>query len=138
MDWKEYKYYAQLSGDDMVYRPIVGVVLSTIKDSIETIGIIDSGCDYTLINAEYAEELGITPATCETAVVGGIADKGTPSFIAKIKLRIEGFEDIFEVNARFVPGMVVNVLLGEVDFFENFKVLFEKRQRKFSLIKSTS
>jgi hypothetical protein len=135
MMWKKYKYWDQWTGDEITYRPMIGLKVFNNKCVIETTAIIDSGCDRIMLNAELAEALGIHKDKCRKRKVTGIIDQGVESFIAKVKVEIEGFNDLFEVSVTFVPGLRISGLLGQNDFFDIFKVKFEKRQKTFELSK---
>lgn len=135
MDWKEYKYYAQLAGNDIVYRPIVGVELFDGKTWYAQHAMLDSGCDKTMLDADFAKLLGIDPTNCRKIKIGGIVGETVEAFEAKVTLKIEGFDEPFDLLARFVPNMKISALLGHNDFFDKFKVKFEKKHKKFYLQK---
>ncbi|MES2930316.1 MAG: hypothetical protein V4665_00835 [Patescibacteria group bacterium] len=133
MAWKEYSYSNEWSGDHIMYRPIIGLELSHNEEHFSCIGLIDSGCDTTLINAEIADALRIDISKCKKVKVSGIADKGIDSFTSTVNIKVEGFKDFLEMDVIFVPDMRFGALLGQKDFFEKFKVKFEKKNKKFYL-----
>ncbi len=71
MNWKEYKYYAQIAGYDIVYRPIVGIDLFDGKNWHTQLALLDSGCDRTMIRADIAKLLGIDEKNCPKIKIGG-------------------------------------------------------------------
>lgn len=137
MAWKEYKYYAQFGPrNEMVYRPVVGLKVSNDgKTWHEFSALIDSGCDITMLDAEIAELLGIDKTTCPKLPIGGVVGNTVEAFCTKIFFKIEGFDELFETEVRFVPNMKFSALLGHTDFFELFKVKFEKMNKRFYLSK---
>ena len=97
--------------------------------------IIDSGSDNTVINAEYAPMLGIDLSKCPTADMGGVIDSGIKGYVATVRIEFDQFPEEFKFNVRFVKNMAIDAILGQSDFFEAFKVRFEKKRRKFYLTK---
>ncbi len=137
MVWKSYGYsleYSQVRGD-FIYRPMIGVDIINGSEKYPCLSLIDSGTDTTLFNADFAPLLGIDESTCKKVKVGGIEKADSFGFIAKIKLRIEGFDEEIETEVIFVKNMIFGGLLGQNDIFENFKIRFEKKHKKFYLMK---
>ncbi|MBI5139453.1 retroviral-like aspartic protease [Candidatus Nomurabacteria bacterium] len=133
--WEEYEYTGQFSikSGDVIYRPMLAVAVSANSNSDVCFSMIDSGTDDTLIDAGFAKILGIDEAKCEKIKVGGIVGQTSNAFKAVVKLKIEKFDEEFETEVIFVPGMFVAGLLGQKDIFENFKIRFEKKDKKFYL-----
>jgi hypothetical protein len=136
-EWKEFKYTGQYSAASgtILYHPMVSVSVSANNQSALCFAMIDSGTDNTLIDAEFAKLLDIKEADCIKTKVGGIVGQTANAFIAKVKLKIEKFDEEIETEVTFVHGMFVAGLLGQKDIFENFKLRFEKRHGKFYLSK---
>lgn len=135
MEWKEYNYTAEFSlKNDIIYRPMVSMVITSGEKSRNCFSLIDSGTDSTLINAEFMELLGIDALKCRKVKVGGVGKSDLYGFIEKIQFKIEGFEEVFKTEVIFVKDMVTSGLLGQKDIFENFKIRFEKKYRKFYLL----
>lgn len=119
----------------MVYRPMIGFTLPD-AENFPTIGMIDSGCDMTMMDAEYAELLRIDRNTCEKILVGGVVGSQVEAFIGTVTLAIEQFEEYpFELDVCFVPNMPFGALFGHSDFFEKFEIRFHKKERRFYLRK---
>ena len=53
--------------------------------------------------------------------------------MSRVRLKIEGFEEEFETEVIFLKNMAIGGLLGQKDLFENFKIRFEKKHKKFYL-----
>ena len=134
--WEEYKYTGQFSikSGDVIYRPMIAVNVSANGHSDVCFSMIDSGTDDTLIDAGFAKILGIDESKCEKTKVGGIVGQTSNAFKAQVKLKIEKFKEESGTEVIFVPGMFVAGLLGQKDIFENFKIRFEKRNKKFYLL----
>ncbi len=95
--------------------------------------LIDSGSDHTLINADFADILGIDLSKCRTLTMGGVVDSSIEARVAEVRIAFDGFEDELKIEAKFVRGMTIDVILGQSDFFEEFIIRFEKEKRKFYL-----
>ena len=135
MDWQEYKYSGEYSAvtSDVIYRPIIGVKIGYGNELIETIAMIDSGTDVTVVNSNLAKLLGVDSSKYKKCLVSGVTGEGN-GFVAKVKIRIENFEnEEFEMEVCFVEGMKSNILLGQRDIFNRFKIRFEKKLNKFYL-----
>ncbi len=135
MPWKEYGYtgeYNQSRGG-IIYRPMISISIINEKKSYNCFSLIDSGTDSTLINADFAELLGIEESKCFKVKVGGADKSDAYGFLSKIKFKIEGFEEEFETEVIFLKNLMTSGLLGQKDIFENFKIRFEKKNKKFYL-----
>jgi hypothetical protein len=105
------------------------VLIGPSQISVPTFGLIDSGADATCFPLDYARLLGIKLDKCQKETVrtaGGPA----PEYIWKsepIKAVILG--RLLELEARFSDTPMP--LLGQVDFFDRFKVRFDWRAKRF-------
>lgn len=130
---KEYRYSGVIRGSEIVYRPILGIVLTRGDRQYETVALLDSGADSSVADADLAIFLGIDPLHCRKGNVTGIVGSARESFVAPISVSVEGFDGTFNVDMTFVKGANTSIILGQNDFFSLFKIYFEKRRRKFSL-----
>jgi|SRR3989344_8015786 len=135
MEWKVYNYtveFSELRGG-FVSRPMINLTIIGAKKSYNCFSLIDSGTDSTMINADFAELLGIDESKCRKVKVGSVEELTRNGFASEIKFKVEGFEEEFKTNIIFLKDMPTAGLLGQIDFFENFKIRFEKRDKKFYL-----
>ncbi|MEI7709298.1 MAG: hypothetical protein WCI76_01120 [bacterium] len=114
---------------------MISMVIRSGAYSHNCFSLIDSGTDSTLINSEFMQLLGIDESKCKKVKVGGVGNSDLYGFISKVKFSIDGFDDTLETEVIFVKDMVTSGLLGQKDIFENFKIRFEKKHRKFYLLK---
>ena len=130
MNWKEYDYTAQWGpGDHITFRPILEVRVSKSTESIPTLALVDSGTDGTLFNAEIARSLKVDLNKCQRIKIGGIGER--EGHICKITLFIPDFRVSMDIPVVFVEDPPFDGLLGQMHFFERFRVRFEKDQKKF-------
>ena len=133
---KEYTYSGNISrGGVASLRPQLWATIFYGGRSSEVFCLVDSGSDHTLINAEFADILGIDLSQCPRLEMSGVAGPTVEVCLAEIRVTFSGFEDEFKIKAKFVRGMATDVILGQSDFFEEFKIKFEKQKRKFYLEK---
>lgn len=111
-------------------RPQVPVEIFYGGRNKPAMGLVDSGGDITLIDQDIAESLGVVLDDCEESTMGNVVMTDIKVRLAKIRIRIEGFDEDFIVKARLVPDMALEVILGD-DIFKEFKITFERIRHKF-------
>jgi hypothetical protein len=118
----------------MASRPLIDVIIScrTSSAKIKLSAMIDSGTDGTILHADIARSLGINPADCERATLGGIGTTDN-AFITNVKIAIPDFDIAMEGPVIFAEAIHIDVLLGQRDFFQRFDIRFEKSIGKFFL-----
>ena len=134
---KEYKYLcAYLLNGQPLYSPVLRISIINGSITFHTDALLDSGTDVTLVSEEVAKFLNIRREDCEKSdPVQGIVGSKADTFLANIKMVVEGFEDEppIDMKVTFVTGLKTGVLLGRDDFFDNFEILFQNRKRVFKL-----
>src|SRR3989344_3057869 len=114
-------------------RPIVDVEIFGPKGSINTIALLDSGADNCLFNIGYAELIGIDLAKCEKAVTTSVEGGMKDVYLTNIVIRVKGLEKI-SVPIAFIDSDSVNSLLGQIGFFDQNKIKFERDHDIFEII----
>ena len=104
--------------------------------------LVDSGCSSTTFPAEWAANLGIDWDDCTP--VPGITAAGADDLEDQSlwpRVWTPGVDAIFmgekihlSAMFRIVKEGTVPILLGRDDFFAHYKVCFEHRERRFSLM----
>jgi hypothetical protein len=98
----------------------------------ETLGLVDSGCDTTMLPAGWAKILGIDLAkdcserqsnTAGGTTINYMYEPGIDAIVMGRKIHLQ---------ASFNPGLPV-ILLGREDFFALYKVTFDQRASSFSV-----
>lgn len=88
--------------------------------------LVDTGADYTLLPYFLAYPLGINPITdCKVIHTKGVG--GTNKvylFKRKVKVKLGEFKR--EIPVGFLDNDYIPPLLGRQEFFETFKVTFDK------------
>lgn len=134
----KFKYTSTLVSDTkgrFVKRPVLRLELTTVGGrKIYPIGLVDSGTDLTLVNIQYAKELGLDVAKLKEKTMRGIGEGTIPTFLATFPIKpVELGKEII-VPACYIDSKNVDVLIGQEGFFDTFKIKFEKDHDVFELI----
>jgi len=109
-----------------IARPYIQVKLTGPKGNRIGYALIDSGADRCLFNIEIAEKVGLDLTKSPEELFGGIEGGGLKAKLHKVKIQIVGMSEEIEVTAGFVKSSGVTAILGQADFFDNFRIKFEK------------
>jgi predicted aspartyl protease len=108
-------------------------------ESFETTALLDSGADITAMNQEMAEVLGLDLSGKRELCYGvtGHAE----AVLTKVKISIgknhEHYTMVVPVKVLLTENMKIP-LLGQVGFFDEFKITFDKTHQKVTLVKVTN
>jgi len=119
-------------------RPIIELELIGKTETLNVLGLIDSGADTTLMNIEYAKILGIDLKKAVKKEFIGIGDTCITTYISTVSMKVKHFDTLIDATVAFTDSSSVDVLLGQEDFFECFRVKFEKEHDTFDLSLSPS
>lgn len=114
-------------------RPILKLELFGKKENVHALELIDSGADTTMMNLGYAELLGIDLDKADKKEFLGIGDTRVTTFIASVTMKVSHFDHPITTQVAFTDSPTVDVLLGQEDFFECFRIKFEKDHDVFEL-----
>ncbi len=116
-----------------VKKPVVELELLGKGKTVKALGLIDSGADTTLMNIEYARELGIELDSNSRKDFVGISAERIPCYISSVVLKVKHFDTAVTTPVAFIDSPSVDILLGQEDFFERFRIKFEKDHNVFEL-----
>ena len=114
-------------------RPMVELELIGKNEKLNVLGLIDSGADTTLMNIEYAKVLNIDLSDAKKKEFLGIGNTSVVSFISTVNVKVKHFDTPILTTVAFTDSPSVDILLGQDDFFENFRIKFEKDHDTFEL-----
>jgi hypothetical protein len=97
------------------------------------LGLIDSGADTTMMNTEYAKLLGIDLNKAIKKEFLGIGDSRVSTYISSVTMKVKHFDKLIVTPVAFTDSPSVDILLGQEDFFESFRIKFEKDNDTFDL-----
>jgi hypothetical protein len=114
--------------------PLVSLKLVKLDGTMtpRTLGLVDSGCDTTMLPGDWAQVLGIDFATDCEARQGNTAGGTTLHYIYPAGIDVIFAGQKLHLSAAFNPGLPV-ILLGREDFFACFRVAFDQRTKTFTV-----
>lgn len=116
-----------------VRRPIAEVFFKHKTENIwqPVTMIIDTGADYTLLPRFLAPLLGINLFyDCQKIITQGVGGE-SQVYLVKNKIKVKIGEFTRKVPVGFLAHDYIPPLLGRQEFFETFRVIFEKFQVHF-------
>lgn len=116
-----------------IYRPIALVSFQHQKENIwrHIDMIVDTGADYTLLPIFLAPILGVDiKKDCQVILTYGIGGKRLV-YLFKKRITAKLGEYTRQIPIGFLSHDDIPPLLGRQDFFETFRVIFEKYQITF-------
>ncbi len=114
-------------------RPMVELELIGKTETVNVLGLIDSGADTTMMNIEYAKALGVDLGKAVKKEFIGIGDTRVVTYISSVNVKVKYFDNPITTVVAFTDSPSVDVLLGQEDFFESFRIKFEKDHDTFDL-----
>lgn len=116
-----------------IHRPIAQVHFKHKSENIwrRITMIVDTGADYTLLPKFLANVLGIDMVkNCRVLTTEGVGGK-SKVYLVKDKVRVKIGEFTRKIPVGFLATDYIPPLLGRQEFFETFRVIFEKFQVQF-------
>jgi predicted aspartyl protease len=120
-------------GFEMV--PRVPIIFRNPKTGMEVpiFCLVDSGASEILINAQVAKMLGIEMEKGKKYIYGGIGGE-VEGYRHKLTMRLMSDKQEFAVACGVLDLPMYDGLLGQIGFFDNYKVIFEKYKKRFEVI----
>lgn len=117
----------------LIKRPLLELELIGRGQSLKAFALIDSGADITMMNLEYAHELGLSLDESKTKDFVGISSERIRCYLSWVTYRVKGFSSRLTTPVAFIDSASVDILLGQEDFFEYFRVTFDKSRDVFDM-----
>ena len=149
INWR-YDYFDLVGvGGRIVRRPLVPLSFGTISQATRTqvtLGLVDSGAEFTLADGGLTDELELDPTSTSDDEVVRIAVGGRSHdvHLAQVELslfaapmvdddgeRVSWFADVGFI--REWPAAEFKVLLGHRGFFDQWQVSFAARELRFTV-----
>jgi hypothetical protein len=125
--------YAKYNGQ--VLRPVVPIKVKNKNLEIGYQVLVDSGADFCLFHAEIGEAIGLDIKKGKKGIVTGVGGKSSEYFLHKVTLEVGGWP--YEIEAGFLPEIgtrsIPYGLVGQIGFFEHFKVIFDRQSEEIEL-----
>jgi hypothetical protein len=124
-DWELYRSQKF----DSVSHPIAPIEIKSISGEWKIFyPIVDSGAVVSVFNEGDCELLGYTLTDGEYYDIRGILGGTTPSYIHQIPVKIKDIE--IKSRIAFTIGNFHKQLLGRMDVFDKFRILFQGKLLK--------
>jgi hypothetical protein len=109
-----------------IVRPLIPIQLSHKGRHKTVLALLDSGADRSLFHASYAPLLGLDTEIGHSEQFTGIADEAVTAYFHTVELQIIGSPDTVTLEVGFTDSEGVDAILGQADFFQAYKVTFER------------
>ncbi len=133
----KYKSHPQ---DKRKKLPLIPVKIHA-KNDVETLGLIDSGADYSVIPLSMAEALGIPFKKSEVEEIAGIGGLHN-AYPCNVSVSITGKGEHSTVRLE-LPAFAIQaakqepfLLIGRSGFFDKFEITFKENEEKIILKKT--
>src|SRR5437867_12765324 len=108
-----------------IKRPMLQATLFNGTKYQQIVCLVDSGADECLFHASIGRSLGIDLHSGMHKVFDGIAGS-IEAYMHPVEIQIQDFSERVKMEAGFTESAGVHAILGQVGFFENFKICFER------------
>ena len=109
----------------MVLRPVADVILEANRRKIEVAMYIDSGADITTISLGLGIALGFKRSPEDKSLkIKGVSGSGVPYILKEDNMILNGKK--LKVRVAWTLIDEVPFLLGRLDIFNKFKILFNE------------
>lgn len=93
--------------------------------------LLDSGADTTLLTVSLGRSLGLDFDITKKTQLFGIGEKSVSAYQGKVTLRLG--REVLDVRCYFIDAKESTLLLGRLDVFDRFNILFNTEKRKIIL-----
>jgi hypothetical protein len=116
-----------------IRRPVLSLALQNGARRLSCYSVVDSGADYCLFPLSFMQPLGLNPLISPVDTTSGVGSSSIPTHFSNVTLDLGLLQ--FTVYAGFSPGMehLGIGLLGQVGFFERFRITFDYANKLFVL-----
>ena len=123
------KRYSEKLGD--ILKPIIPVSIIGPKKSVNIFMLLDSGADISLIPYSVGETIGLELDMANHSEVHGIGEGSVPYILSNVGLNIGNVELSMRIGWALIEE--VPFILGRLDLFQNFSVVFREFDNKIIL-----
>lgn len=117
----------------LICRPIIPVRLLHQKQTTDLYALIDSGADASLFHAEVAQDLGLDLTAGKQQTFRGVSGHQITVYFHSISLHVIGSDKVIEIEAAFTDSTAIPAILGQIDFFMNHKIIFDRAKERIEI-----
>lgn len=120
------------------YKPIIPLRLINPKNDkgVKVDALIDSGADATVFAAVFGKDIGIKVKDGKKAQLSGLGGKVINVYFHEIIFKVGGNKIKSFVGFTYAKG--VAAILGQIGFFDKFKVSFDQAKGTIEVIPKES
>ena len=106
-----------------ILNPILTIPIKTKIGWLDTLFLLDSGADTTMLTLPMAKRLGLQFNLKQKTRLFGIGDIGVYAYAGQVTLK---FNQRFELTVRcyYINAEDSTLLLGRLDVFDKFNIFF--------------
>lgn len=128
-----YRYQPEPSNLGEILRPVADVILEANDIKIEISMYIDSGADITMIPFRLGKALGFKQDPQDKILeIKGVSGGGVPYIVKEVNIFLNN--ECFKIRLAWALIEEVPLLLGRMDIFNKFKIVFEEKERHIDFI----
>lgn len=118
-----------------LWMPLVKATLSGPKGSRNLLALVDSGASYCLAPRRYADLIGAQVDESKAVPTYGVTGlaQAKPAYPAHVKVKVEHLPEV-DLLVYFMETDAFAFILGQRDFFDRFRITFEKLQYIFEIV----
>ncbi|PJC28967.1 hypothetical protein CO053_01780 [Candidatus Shapirobacteria bacterium CG_4_9_14_0_2_um_filter_40_11] len=109
-----------------ISRPIIPIRISHKNNSLNISALIDSGADFCLFHSEIGRRLDIEIEKGKTLKFFGIEGSPINAHLHLVKIQVIDIDHSVTIPIAFTESPGVVAILGQLGFFDNFRIKFEK------------
>jgi hypothetical protein len=115
-----------------ILRPVAEILMENGANSVEVSMYIDSGADISLVPLSVGIALGFSKKAEEINEIKGIAGEAVPYIIKEVIFTLPGYK--FKARIGWTLIEEVPLLLGRLDVFPRFKIIFDESDKSVTFI----
>ncbi len=112
-----------------ILNPLLTIPIKTKSGWLDTLFLLDSGADTTMLSLPMAKRLGLQVNLKQKTKLFGIGDIAVYAYAGKATLK---FSPNFELIIRcyYIDREDSALLLGRLDIFDQFNICFDAEEQK--------
>ncbi len=114
------------------FYPLLQVFLRHQMNMRPILALVDSGSSDCIFPVSLGEVLGLDAFSGKRHTFHAFDSKETEGFVHKVDLQVTGFSHWISLDVVFIASEVIPIL-GQVGFFENYQIVFERFTRRFEV-----
>ena len=113
--------------------PVIIVDVLTKEGFLPFEFILDTGADCTVLPKYMAELTGVDLSSCKQDCTYGLKNEPLNVYIDNITIKISRYE--FPIRCLFSEDDSTSLLLGRMDIFSRFNIIFDNKNKRIKLTK---